>query len=194
MVNNLAMSLRNYSQKFIILPHSLNIVWKEKTCNRLFPVASQWASKDDLKQVITNYRLAFGIKVCQKGWSFACNKGGYTKDRLHRNPDVPDDKRRKGNRSMKVGCNMNVKYTYNEKKQRGLAAGMVRVTSCDFTHTNDCVPSGNQLIICRTASGDYSKMSQTLVTTVMALLENDPGTSTRVLRAMLRVGMPSYKG
>jgi hypothetical protein len=73
--------------------------------DRLFPVSSLWASKRDLKEVITKYGLTFGIKVVESGWAFPCNKAGFTRDRPDKqNPDLPEEKKQTGNRSWKVGC------------------------------------------------------------------------------------------
>jgi hypothetical protein len=47
---------------------------------RLFPLNSKWATKQDLKTVLNNYGLTFGFKVVVAGWSFTCNKAGFTKD------------------------------------------------------------------------------------------------------------------
>ena len=155
---------------------------------RMFPIGGEWESKQDLKDVVTNYGLTFGFKICQTGWKFTCNKSGFTKDRPK--PDVPVEKKRKGCRSLKVGCSMCVKFTFIENNR--VAAGPVKITGTNFTHTN-CTPSANQLVVCRRASGDYSNLSSTLLTTIMTLLEHDPGTSTRSLRALLREHYPSRK-
>jgi hypothetical protein len=54
----------------------------EQAGQRLFPVASMWATKEKLKESLTRYGLAFGFGVLySRGWTFACNKAGFTKDR-----------------------------------------------------------------------------------------------------------------
>ncbi len=51
----------------------------------------------------------------------------------------------------------------------------------------DCCPRRPLCVL----HGDYAQLSQTLVTTVMTLLDNDPGTSTHGLRAMLQEAYPA---
>jgi hypothetical protein len=158
---------------------------------RLMPLSSTWKSKEDLKDVISKYGLAFGFKVCCSGWSFSCNKAGETRDR--KKEDVPEDKRRHGRRHLKVGCKMTLKYTYVarlDNRQRD-KRGPVRVTFSDFTHTGSCVPSANQLLGARKASGDYSKMTDEMMASVLTVMKHDPGISTRALRAMLRTSFPN---
>ena len=85
---------------------------------------------------------------------------------------------------------MCVKFTYIEDNR---GTGPVKVTFRNFVHSGLCVPSPNQLVVARKASGDYGKMSDALVTTIMTLPEHDPGTSTRALQAMIEEAYPARK-
>ncbi len=84
---------------------------------------------------------------------------------------------------------MVVKFALIKKDADGkrLTSGKIRVTAHSFAHTNGCVPSPNQLNVAHRASGDYSKMKVMLVANILSIIENDPGTSTRSMRALLRV-------
>jgi hypothetical protein len=125
---------------------------------RLLPVLSVWASKNDLKEIINKYGLLFGFKIAEHGWTFTCNKAGSTRDRPDKQKsDLPEDKRRKGNRSLKVGCAMCVRYTYLDRKN--VKTSPIKITFSNFQHTGNCHPSPNQLLVARKASGDYCKLS-----------------------------------
>jgi hypothetical protein len=116
----------------------------EAVVARLFPLLSLWNSKEDLKDVIGTYGLKFGFKICGNGWKFTCNKAGATRNR--RDPDVPEHKRRNGNRHLKVGCKMflNFSYVVTLKGGKRDTTGPVRVTATNFSHTGTCIPSPNQ--------------------------------------------------
>jgi hypothetical protein len=135
--------------------------------SRLLPLLSNWKSKEDLKEVISKYGLTCGFKVCCTGWGFTCNKAGTTRDR--KNPDLPDDKRRIGKRYLKVGCGMSLRYTFTGRLGNGQRdkSGPVRITFADFTHSGLCVPSANQLLVSRRASGEYSKLSQEMIASIL---------------------------
>ena len=161
---------------------------------RIVPLHSLWATKDELKETLTNHGLTCGFKVCSIGWSFTCNKAGASRDRS--NKSLPDHKRRKGNRQLKVGCKMCVKFTYVDRLEddkKPDKAGRVRVTFTNYSHTSSCIPSANQLVVCRKASGDYSNLSEIMVNSIIAVMEHDPGVSTRALRAMLLPAFPKRK-
>ncbi len=82
------------------------------TGNQLFPVASKWALKEDLKQV-----------AYHKLQSHLC-----IQNMPLQNLDITNKKRRKDSRSMKVGCLMHVKYTYMERNAHGKMDSSVKVT------------------------------------------------------------------
>ena len=164
---------------------------------RLVPLSSTWKSKEDLKQTLTRYGLACGFQICSSGWSFTCNKFGSTRDRTNEN--IPEDKKRKGSRHLKVGCTMCVKFTFMQRKISANSSktlpdksGNVRVTFVNYQHTN-CDPSPNQLVVAKRASGKYSELTTTMINSLLTVMEHDPGISTRALRAILRPAYPSRK-
>jgi hypothetical protein len=160
---------------------------------RIIPLYSMWTTMQDLKKAVAKYGLAFGFQVCSSGWSFTCNKAGFTRQR--RNGNIPEEKQRQGSRHLKVGCSMCVKFSFQDKTLDGKVdkSGRVRVTYSKFAHSSTCTPSANQLVVCRRASGDYSKLSQAMVASILSVLKNDPGVSTRALRAMLAPAFPKRK-
>ena len=87
---------------------------------------------------------------------------------------------------------MVVKFTYEGQTKEGARdkKGPVRVTSTSVMHTSSCIPSPNQLVVARKASGQYSKLPEKLIVQLLTLLEHNPGTSTHALRAMVREYYP----
>ncbi len=160
---------------------------------RIIPLYSMSTTMQDLKKAVAKYGLAFGFQVCSSGWSFTCNKAGFTRQR--RNGNIPEEKQRQGSRHLKVGCSMCVKFSLQDKTLDGKVdkSGRVRVTYSKFAHSSTCTPSANQLVVCRRASGDYSKLSQAMVASILSVLKNDPGVSTRALHAMLAPAFPKHK-
>jgi hypothetical protein len=160
---------------------------------RIAPIDSLWETKDALKKTLTNYGLSCGFKICSIGWSFTCNKAGKSRNRT--NTSLLELKRQNGNRHLKVGCKMCVKYTYVDRTSSSKAdkTGRARVTFAHYEHTSTCIPSANQLVVCRKASGDYAQISETMVNSILAVMEHDPGISTHALRAMVAPAFPKRK-
>jgi hypothetical protein len=158
----------------------------EQAGQQLFPVASMWSTKEKLKESLTKYGLAFGFSVSSRGWTFECNKAGFTKDRRQKTVpgEVSEDKKtRNGSCCLKGGCEMCVKYTLAGKDSNGKHdhKGAVRLTQMHFTHTSTCKPSPNQLIVARKKSGDYAKLPEVFMVSILKMMENDPGVPTRAL-------------
>ncbi len=66
----------------------------------------------------------------------------------------------------------------------------IKITSVNFEHTSTCVPSPNQLLIARKASGDYCKLSKKWG---LYFCQSCDTIRVYALRAMLRPAFPNLK-
>ena len=182
-----------------------------------FAPGSAYDSIGDLLKEVRAFGEKWGFTVRREGMSIVCGRAGNAASTSENHsqshgsqPDMnvnssgpgiqksPDRKKRRTTIWMKVGCSFKINCNYverltvqdkAEKKKR--QSSEVKITKACYTHCDLCIPSHNQLIHCKRASGALTSLQNEQVCLVINMLNTTPNLPASVLRNLLAPCVPS---
>jgi hypothetical protein len=127
-----------------------------------------WPSKEELRKAVDAFSQSCGFAIQTNGSAYRCSLAAHTTARIiqlkkKRKDTTPSRTRQRT--STRCGCGFFINFTkiienwktkWAPDEEECSPGEAVRVTKCDFYHSNGCFPSRNQLVVQKKAQGRYT--------------------------------------